>query len=75
MGILATCLVFPIADVFFNVLPDDTSAVVIALFIGSRPHPLIRHLLDREPGKFGESLPTNEWLQVLQVQSLWVTGK
>ncbi|EBF7093992.1 hypothetical protein DN594_25745 [Enterobacter cloacae] len=51
-GILATCLVFLIADVFFNVLPDDTSAVVIALFIGSCTHLLMRHLLDRSPGKF-----------------------
>lgn len=48
-GILATCLVFLIVDVYFNVLPDDTSAVVLALFIGSGVHLLMSHLLDRSP--------------------------
>ncbi|HBX3796552.1 TPA: hypothetical protein MIM87_15450 [Klebsiella variicola] len=52
-GIMATCLVFLIADVFFNVLPDDTSAVVLALFIGSGSHLLIRHLLGLGADKSG----------------------
>ncbi|ELE9734907.1 hypothetical protein AB1888_004452 [Enterobacter hormaechei] len=50
---MATCLVFLIADVFFNVLPDDTSAVVLALFIGSGSHLLIRHLLGLGADKSG----------------------
>jgi hypothetical protein len=68
-GIMATCLVFLIADVFFNVLPDDTSAVVIALFIGSGSHLLMRHLLDR-----GQINPGNQYKQLNGFRSFRFSG-
>jgi hypothetical protein len=58
----------------FNVLPDDTSAVVIALFIGSSAHLLMRHLLDRV-----QVNPGNQFKQLNGFRSFrfswWVTDR
>ncbi len=51
VGILVTYLVFLIADLVFGVVTDDTETIVIALFIGSCAHFLVRYFLNKTENK------------------------
>lgn len=51
VGILVTYLVFLIADLVFGVVTDDTETIVIALFIGSSVHFLVRYFLNKTEDK------------------------
>ncbi|HCI5391117.1 hypothetical protein DXF93_26495 [Escherichia coli] len=47
VGILTTSFIFLIADVVWGYLPDSAGVIIIALFIGSTCHLLVRNLMNK----------------------------